>query len=275
MTTSTAGGSSTSGGLNSTGGSSGGASTAGGSSGGASSGGAGSSTGGAGGTSSSGGASSTGACSSSAYFCSGFEDAALPTGATYVSSNDNNDWTKGTALDMTLFHAGKQSIEFLKIAAYSQRQILVPAAKTFWFRLYMRTDVTVNGPEHNAFIAPIWAGEDKGIEICEEDCQVAVNINDTRYGSNGLKNQPGCPTAEPKGTVLAANTWYCIEGYVDGTKGDLKVFVDSKEVISLAAIPEVQKTFNGLRFGYRGYHDHQRNVWYDDVVTAPDRINCQ
>jgi hypothetical protein len=216
-------------------------------------------------------------CPTGALFCSGFEDAMLPTGATYLSSNDNNDWTKGTKLDTTVFNSGKQSIEILKIQSYSQREIVVPAAQKFWFRAYFRTDVGVGGPtgnNHNLFFEAAWQGGDKGVEIVEEDCMLGMNIADTRYGSNGTKNQPGCPTTGDKGTQLAANTWYCIEGFFDGTAGDAQVYVDGDKVMDLANEAGAKNNYSTLRFGYRQYHDLQRLVWYDDVATAADRIGC-
>jgi len=218
------------------------------------------------------------ACSPDALFCSGFEDAGLPAGATYLSSNDNNDPTKGLTFDKTVFHGGAGSVEILKIASYAQRELVVPAAPTFWFRAYLRTDVAIGGSGgsmHNLFFEAAWAGADKGVEIVEEDCELGMNISDTRYGSNGTTNQPGCPSAAPLGTQLAENAWHCMEGYFDGTKGDFRVFADNQEVITQTGVAAAKQQFNALRFGYREYHERQRLVWYDDVVTGPTRIGCQ
>jgi hypothetical protein len=216
-------------------------------------------------------------CPSGALFCSGFEDAMLPAGATYLSSNDNNDWTKGTALDKTTFNSGQQSIEILKIASYSQREIVVPAAQNFWFRAYMRTDVAIGGPmgnNHNLFFEAAF-GEDKGVEIVEEDCMLGMNIADTRFGSNGTKNQPGCPTSGDMGTQLAADTWHCVEGHFDGTTGNVEVFVGGTQVMAIMNEAGAKKNYSTLRFGYRHYHERQRLMWYDDVATAAARIGCQ
>ena len=250
--------------------------------GGATSGSGGSSTG-AGGTGGAGGAVSgtggSGGCPANAIFCSGFEDAALPANATYVSSNDNNDPTKGLVFDKTTFHAGMQSLKFLPLTAYAQRQVSVPAAPTFWFRAYLRTDVDIGGPAgsmHNVFFEAMYSSgqQDKGVEITEEDCELGANINDTRYGSNGTTNQPGCPTAVPLGTTLPANTWHCIEGFLDGTQGNFQVFANGTMVINQTGIAGAKQTFSALRFGYREYHPHGRTVWYDDVVVAPTRVGC-
>jgi hypothetical protein len=217
------------------------------------------------------------ACSPDALFCSGFEDPGLPSGATYLSSNDNNDPTIGLAFDTAIFHGGAQAVEVLKIASYSQREIVVPAAQIFWFRAYLRTDVAIGGADgnnHNLFFEAAYPGGDKGVEIVEEDCELGMNINDTRYGSNGTMNQPGCPTAAPLGTQLAADTWHCFEGYFDGTKGDFSLYVNKDEVVTQTGVAAAKQAFSTLRFGYRQYHERQRLVWYDDVVTGPTRIGC-
>lgn len=234
-------------------------------------------TAGAAGAAGSAGSGGPGACPSGALFCSGFEDSTLPAGATYLSSNDNNDWTKGTALDKTVFNAGAQSLEILKIASYAQREVVVPAAQNFWFRAYFRTDVAVGGSggnNHNLFFEAAWQGGDKGVEVVEEDCMLGMNIEDTRYGSNGTKNQPGCPSSGDMGTQLAANTWHCIEGHFDGVAGNVELFVGGTQVMALTGEAGAKRSYTTLRFGYRHYHERQRLVWYDDVATAAARVGC-
>jgi hypothetical protein len=234
---------------------------------------------GAGGTVSGTGGAAAGGCPANAIFCSGFEDAALPANATYLSSNDNNDPTKGLVFDKTTFHTGLQSLKFLPLTAYAQREVSVPAAPTFWFRAYLRTDVDIGGPAgsmHNVFFEAMYSSgqQDKGVEIVEEDCELGANINDSRYGSNGTTNQPGCPTAAPLGTTLPANMWHCIEGFFDGTQGNFQLFANGTMVINQSGIAGAKQTFSALRFGYREYHAHDRTVWYDDVVVAPTRVGC-
>ena len=275
-TTGTVGGSTGSGGASSgSGGGGGGGGTTG--AGGAITGSGGSTTGAGGGAGGVSGTGGSGGCPTNAIFCSGFEDAALPANAMYISSNDNNDPTKGLVFDKTVSHSGTQSLKFLPLTAYAQREVSVPAASAFWFRAYLRTDVDIGGPAgsmHNVFFEAMWPTGDKGVEITEEDCEVGANINDTRYGSNGTTNQPGCPTAAPLGTTLPANTWHCIEGFFDGTQGNFQVFANGTMVINQVGIVGAKPAFSTLRFGYREYHAHDRTVWYDDLVTAPTRVGC-
>jgi hypothetical protein len=219
----------------------------------------------------------SGGCPANAIFCSGFEEAARPANAMYITSNDNNDPTKGLVFDKTVFHTGTQSLKFLPLTAYAQREVSVPAAAAFWFRAYLRTDVDIGGPAgsmHNVFFEAMWPTGDKGVEITEEDCELGANINDTRYGSNGTTNQPGCPTAAPVGTTLPANTWHCIEGFFDGNQGNFQVFANGTMVINQMGIAGAKPAFSTLRFGYREYHAHDRTVWYDDLVVAPTRVGC-
>ena len=205
-------------------------------------------------------------------FCADFETAGLPTGATFATYNDQ--FADAVKFDTTIFKGGKQSAKVLT-ASNSMRYIAAPAAQAFWFRLYMQTDVAVDamGQKHNVFVTAVWPNEDKGIEIAEEDCAITVNIHDTRYGSNGTTNQPGCPTGANKGVQMDANKWYCLEGHFDGASGDVEVYVDGKEAVK---VPGVAKhPFNSLRFGYRNYNNRPRNVWYDDVVVSATRVPCQ
>jgi hypothetical protein len=227
--------------------------------------------GGATGQGGSGGAGPSG-CPSGVLFCADFETAGLPTGATFATYNDK--FEDAVKFDTMIFKGGKQSAKVLT-ASNSMRYIAAPAPQAFWFRLYMQTDVAVDamGQKHNVFVTAVWPNEDKGIEIAEEDCAITVNIHDTRYGSNGTMNQPGCPTGANKGVQMDANKWYCLEGHFDGASGDVEVFVDGKEAVK---VPGVAKhPYNALRFGYRNYNNRPRNVWYDDVVVSATRVPCQ
>lgn len=278
------GGSSTGGGAG-TGGSGGGTgglkATGGVGAGGASSGGL--ATGGAGsGGSSSGGATGNGQCPGQALFCSGFEDAGLPKGVTYLADRDfgsdgKPDWTKGVVLDTTAKEMGKQSAKFLPHTG--KTYFSVAAAANFWVRAYLRTDVAV-GPGsghdgHDAFIEAGWETNEAGVQIVEENCQLGLNINDTRYGSDGTVNgSVACPTG---GKTLAANQWYCLEAHFDSSKGDVELFVDGTSVLKRTADPKATfaaKPFSALHFGYYQYHDISRTTWYDDVAVASERVGC-
>jgi hypothetical protein len=234
---------------------------------------------GRGGNSGAGGANSTGgtgvstgagACPADAFFCSGFEDAALPATATYTS---NLPTPVEVVLDSSVHHTGTQSAKVNPGTSYVYRMLSVPAAKAFWFRAYLRTDVPIDqkATVHESFMGANW-GQDKGVDIVQEQCEVAVNINDNPVlGSNGQNPPITCP---PDGQKIAANTWYCFEGFFDGGAGDLEIFVNGASIIKGTAIAQAKQTFTNFRFGYVEYNGTNRTVWYDDVATGPSRIGC-
>ena len=272
-----AGGTDTTGGATPTGGSiaTGGAAATGGTNatGGAGTSGTGGSTSGSGGTTATGGtATSTGngACPADAFFCSGFEDTALPAKATYAS---NLPTPVEVVVDATVHNTGTRSLKVNPGTGYVYRMLSVPAATTFWFRAYMMSDVPIDqkATVHESFMGANW-GQDKGVDIVQEQCEVAVNINDNPVlGSNGQNPPITCPTG---GQKIAANTWYCFEGSFDGAAGNLEIFVNGASIIKGSAVPQAKQSFTNFRFGYVEYNGTNRTVWYDDVATAPGRIGC-
>ena len=226
-----------------------------------------------GGTTSAGGtgaSTSNGACPADAFFCSGFEDTALPAKATYVS---NLSTPVEVVVDTTVHNTGTQSVKVNPGTSYVYRMLSVPAAKTFWFRAYMMTDVPIDqkATVHESFMGANW-GQDKGVDIVQEQCEVAVNINDNPVlGSNGQNPPITCPAG---GQKIAAKTWYCFEGSFDGATGDLGIFIDGASIIKGSAVAQAKQSFTNFRFGYVEYNGTNRTVWYDDVATGPSRIGC-
>jgi hypothetical protein len=211
-----------------------------------------------------------GACPPEAFFCSGFEDPGLPAKATYTS---NLPTPIEVVIDTTVHNTGTQSVRVNPGMGYVYRMLSVPAATSFWFRAYMMTDVPIdqNSTVHESFMGANW-GQDKGVDIVQEQCEVAVNINDNPVlGSNGQNPPINCPTS---GQKIAANTWYCFEGFFDGTAGDLEIFVNGVSIIKDNAVPQAKQSFTNFRFGYVEYNGTNRTVWYDDVAAAPGRIGC-
>jgi len=250
------------------GGGNGGTTTAGGSGGNA----AGGVAGGAGGNgttggSNSGGSSAIGQCPSDAYFCSGFEDAALPSALKTVYYNAQGLPT----LDKSVHNSGSQSVTIGAKAGGGEMYLEAPASQSFWFRVYIRTDSGFTHNEHDAFISLAWMGDDKGVEIVEENCMLTVNDHDKTWGSNGMMTQAGCHT---DGVRFDANKWYCLEGFADGGNGDLRLYVGGTAAIQIAGNATLKHPYATFRFGYREYNGVDRSTWYDDVAVAPKRIGC-
>jgi hypothetical protein len=177
-------------------------------------------------------------------------------------------------LDKTVHHGGSQSVKVNKGMGYVYRMLSVPAASKFWFRAYMMTDVAINQSStvHESFMGANW-GMEKGVDIVQEQCQVAVNINDNPVlGSNGMNPPINCPA---DGQKIDANKWYCFEGSFDGAAGDLEIFVDGKSIIKGSGVSQAKQAFTNFVFGYVEYNGTNRTIWYDDVATGPTRIPCQ
>jgi len=194
----------------------------------------------------------------------------LPAKATYVS---NLSTPVEVVVDTTVHNTGAQSVKVNPGTSYVYRMLSVPAAKTFWFRAYMMTDVPIDqkATVHESFMGANW-GQDKGVDIVQEQCEVAVNINDNPVlGSNGQNPPITCPAG---GQKIAAKTWYCFEGSFDGATGDLEIFVDGASIIKGSAVAQAKQSFTNFRFGYVEYNGTNRTVWYDDVATGPNRIGC-
>ena len=223
--------------------------------------------GGSGNGGSSGGSSASGQCPSDAYFCSGFEDASLPAALKTVYYNAQGLPT----LDGTIHNSGGQSVTIGAKAGGGEMYLEAPASQSFWFRVYIRTDNGFTHNEHDAFMSLAWAGDDKGVEIVEENCMLTVNDHDTTWGSNGMMTQAGCHT---DGVRLDANKWYCLEGFADGGNGDLRLYVGGTAAIQIAGNATLKHPYATFRFGYREYNGVDRSTWYDDVAVAPQRIGC-
>ena len=190
-----------------------------------------------------------------------------------MSGTGVTDWTKSMALDTMVVHGGKQSLKVLQTSTFSQSYLSVPVTSAFWFRTYIQTDLAVNGMPHDAFLDIDWSGVMRGIEVVEEYCQLGININDQRWGSDGTHNEGSCPTTGM--AQLKANTWYCLEGFFDGTKGAMQLYLDGMKVFDQTGVADATHPLSAFKFGYTDYNGRNRNVWYDDVAVGPNQLHCQ
>lgn len=236
-------------------------------------------TGGTGSTSDASSAASTGSgnpsgeCPQDATFCSGFEEAGIPAGATYRPSYMANDWAKYMAIDSAVTHAGSQSLQVKPGGSgYDWRMLSVPApGPTFWVRLYVRSDADIGQAEHNAYFQAMTGDGDPNVgdnmEVAEQYCQIVLNLHDAVVLSKG--GQTMCGSG---GIKLPKDTWHCMEAYFDGTKGDVQVYANGEQIIDKAGWTQLAyKTFS---FGFLSFHGPARTMWYDDVAVASERIGC-
>jgi hypothetical protein len=268
------------------GGSSGGGSGAGGRGGAGGSGGGATGTGGsatAGATGTGGGGGTPGACPPDASFCSGFETAGQPANSTYLFDGGPGDWTRDFAIDSTQKHAGNSSLlvknasaDGTSGSAYRMLGVPVPApGNKFWVRFWVRSDMVLGGPDHNAFVGPAdGATTHATVDTLAEDVGISFHTLDgdvtwpTGYGrlQNGSTNPYSLP----------AMTWHCIEISYDLTTRHQQLYVGGSLLIDAANYPPAgsyaSTTFATFQFGFIAFHGPPRQMWYDDVAVAPMRI---
>jgi len=242
--------------------------TGGGSTGGASTGGA-SAGGGAGGAGVAGGGASSSEpdipCPQGATFCSGFEGTALPAGTKFHAVGPSDAATY--AFDTTEPKSGRQSLAIPEHSGgfyYRALTVPVPSAR-FWVRLYVRVSRAFGDGGHDSLFGASngnLAADVNGealVEFSEQFDEVLLNTDDRLFNPEGA-------------STLSANVWHCIEAHYDGTNGNVEIFADGKEIINAPGY--ATQTYQTFRLGYMQYHD-TRGVWYDDVVVAPERVNCE
>lgn len=106
----------------------------------------------------------------------------------------------------------------------------------------------------------------------------------TRY-SNGFTDGGNPADFMDVGYQFAADTWYCVEAYYDGTAGasEFRLWVDGAEVAEMH-ITDFSANDSGrtswgpsyqyIKIGAQDYDANLGQIWYDDVVVATEPIGC-
>jgi hypothetical protein len=205
------------------------------------------------------------ACPTGATFCSGFEGQAFPSGAQFHAVGPSTP--DASKFDTTQFFKGKQSLALpMGSQGFYYRALAVPIpGQNFWVRLYVRVSTVFGDNGHDSLFGASTGAVNADlnnetlVEFSEQFDKVLLNTKDQLFQ----------PTNSNK---LSANTWHCIEAHYDGGSGDVQIFADGKEVIR--ATGYAKQTFQTFRLGLMQYHE-PRAVWFDDVVVAPMRVNCE
>ena len=204
-------------------------------------------------------------CPAGATFCSGFEGSSFPPGTQFHSVGPSSP--NAYQLDTAQFFKGKQSLALpMASEGFYYRALAVPIpGENFWIRLYVRVSTEFGDNGHDSLFGAS-TGElsadlnnETLVEFSEQFNKVLLNTKDQLF--------------EPADTTtLAADTWHCIEAHYDGASGDVQVFVEGTEVINAPGY--AKQPFKTFRLGLMQYHE-ARAVWFDDVVVAPMRVNCE
>jgi polysaccharide lyase-like protein len=208
-------------------------------------------------------------CPADAFFCSGFEGAALPDGTRFVIGGDAS-FANQFALDATQARSGQQSFAIPGPSpGFSYRVLAVPAARQeYWARLFVRVSSEFGDQNHDALFgasnAAITADHNNEtvIELSEQFGYMLLNTDDCALA---------CNTPAPELT-LAPDAWHCLEAHYNGNTGQVEVFLEGDRFIDATQAAH-QVAFQTFRLGYMRFNT-ERSVWYDDVVLADSRVGC-
>jgi hypothetical protein len=213
----------------------------------------------------SGGGSSDIVCPTGATFCSGFEGTALPAGTKFHAVGPTDAMTYKFDTENPKF--GKQSLSIPEHSGgFYYRALAVPVpGNDFWVRLYVRVSRAFGDDGHDSLFGASNGNIDADVngealvEFSEQFNEVLLNTDDQLFNPSGM-------------STLSADAWHCIEAHYEGGSGNVQIFSDGMEIINAPGYAKA--TFQTFRIGYMQYHD-TRGVWYDDVIVAPARVNCQ
>jgi hypothetical protein len=219
------------------------------------------------------------ACPADATFCSGFEEAALPSGAVYKVNAAPGEWTRDFAVDTAVFKSGTSALRVkgaeTDTSGSAYQMLAVPAPMgAFWARFYIRQDeLDIGGVGHNVFAGAADSDEPNSAVMVElaEDVGLAFNNKDDVRWPMGYGRVMGVemPFTLPKAV------WHCVEISYDSETLQQQAYVDGQLQIDASNYPAtVQAPFTTFKFGFNKLHGPARAVWYDDVAVGPTRPGC-
>jgi hypothetical protein len=229
------------------------------------------------GTTAGGGA--TGACPANAIFCEDFEAGTIPAKAVFFPAYQQSMLATYMTVDATVAHGGTHSLKVTPGTNFSTMLGVMTGTPTFWTRVYLRQDVdtkTVTG--HDTFITTTDGNGDPNagaqIRVGEHSCQLEINraSDDKEILSDAVNGTSNYACAG--GTTFMPNMWYCLETFYDGPNSSVRVFVNGTEITALHVTDWGPFTYDMFKFGFENYGGTGRNLWYDDVVIAPQQVGC-
>lgn len=225
-----------------------------------------------------GGGSAFVACPADKTFCSGFEDAALPAGATYLHNSSPGEWTRDFEIDTTIFRHGKSALKVKGTGGTGALEMLAVPAPTsgpFWVRFYLRQeDADIGSIKHNIFGGASDSATNNSTVMVEvaEDVGLAFNSHD----KVAWPKDYGRILGSEKPYTLAKGMWHCIEVQYDGQARTQKMYVGGVELINATEFPpDGAVSFTHFKFGMNAVNGPLRSVWYDDVAVGPTRPGCE
>lgn len=224
-----------------------------------------------------------------ATLCTGFED--LPPGAlsgtwSSVAPDCSGD---GTArVDDAVARSGTRSIRVDSSGGYCNHVFATPALDAsslgaeLWVRVYVRF-AEAFGPSHTTFLA---------MHDAQSDTDLRMGGQSGILMWNRESDDATLPELSPTGIAMSvsppAESWLCIELYLDGAGGGLQTYVDGTLVPGLVVDDVATADVDGqwlrpgpwsvavtdLRLGWESYGDQGMSLWFDDLVVASQRPGC-
>jgi hypothetical protein len=204
-------------------------------------------------------------CPAGATFCSGFEGTAFPAGTQFFAVGPSVP--APFEFDTADPFDGNQSLAITATGSggFFYRALAVPVpGQDFWVRLQMRVSTTFGDGSHDSVF-----GASSGALTADVNGEALVELSEQFEGL--LLNTDDAVFRPPVTSTLTPDVWHCMEAHYNGASGDVEIFADGQARITANGYRPL--TFQTFRLGYMRYND-DRTVWFDNVVVAPNRVNC-
>jgi hypothetical protein len=241
------------------------------------------------------GAVSPGARCGSGAICDDFEtpaEGAPPDASKWnvlTSYNGQPSAVNSVIVDGMQHHAGTKSLHVHTATGdpvYIETKTL-PAGSHFFVRAFAYFDVDPGARSGGHWGAIVGVGKKAGIR---EDVEVRVggqfDILVANYSPNdALQTSASRDGFYDDGTKLPVRTWTCFEVEFDGTKDELRVYMNDAELDRMhvtdwgqfgrTPIANWSPAYDRLRIGYQSWNaDTPVDVWYDSVQIDTQRVGC-
>lgn len=186
-------------------------------------------------------------------------------------------------VDATRPHGGKNSLHVKGGQSPAFLTMPLPAnIKKLYVRgyFYMTRQLGQNpGANHETLFG---IRKDKDNEIRFGEIKGVIGVNETPSDNISPKMD-----LWGKGPVIAANKWACIEAAFIGDQAqhELHAWADGNEVLSVTSGTQWQNgnepaawldgKWNEFMIGWQSFSSASNELWIDDLVLAPTRINCE
>ncbi len=186
-------------------------------------------------------------------------------------------------VDATRPHSGKNSLHVK--GGTSPAFLTLPLAsgtKKLYVRgyFYMKRQLGQNpGANHETLFG---IRKDKDNEIRFGEIKGVIGVNEVPSDNITPKMD-----LWGKGPLIAANTWVCLEAAFigDQAQNEVHAWADGSEVLAVTAgdqwqnkvmaAPWLDGKWNEFMIGWQSFSNANNEIWIDDLVLAPSRINCR